>query len=102
VLPRLAGTIEIRQPVLTEQPEPPSSLRLTLVLINLAAADQLLPRLELYDENAELAAARRFGPEHYLPEANRRDELAPGVPVRPLLDLAPPPIPVAGFRVKLF
>lgn len=103
-LPRLAGTMEILQPALTEQAQNPASLRLTLALVNNAAVSQPLPliQLELYDAMNVLAAARRFGPEIYLPDRITGQDLVPSEVVRPMLDLEAPPTPASGFRVRLF
>jgi hypothetical protein len=103
-LPRLAGTLEILRPALTELEGPPAGLRLSLTLINKAAVGQRLPQLqlELYDEQGELTAARRFSPDEYLPDRAPARGLAPGETVRPMFDLETPPAPTAGFRVKLF
>ena len=103
-LPGLAGTMEILQPALTELDDTPRGLRLTLALVNNAAVSQRLPQLqvELYDAQGKLAAARRFGPELYLPERDADGGLAPSEVVRPSLDLEDPPTPASGFRVKLF
>lgn len=103
-LPRQAGTMEILQPALTEREEAPDGLRLTLTLVNKSDFSQRLPQLqlEIYDDDEGLAAARRFGPESYLPDRPGRLGLAPGEAVRPTLDMQPLPTPAAGFRVKLF
>lgn len=103
-LPRLTGTMDILQPALTELDEAPRGLRLTLALVNNAPVIQRLPQLqvELYDAEGELAAARRFGPELYLPDRAAGRGLAPSEVVRPSLDLEDPPAPASGFRVKLF
>jgi len=79
-------------------------LRLTLALVNNAIVSQRLPQLqvELYDAQGKLAAARRFGPELYLPDRDSGRGLAPSEVVRPSLDLEDPPTPASGFRVKLF
>lgn len=103
-LQRLAGTPEILQPTLSEREEPNGGLRLTMVLINKADIGQRLPQLqlELYDAQGDLTAARRFGPESYLPDKTPDAGLAPGESVRPTLDIAAPAAPVEGFRVKLY
>ena len=102
--PRLAGTLQIQGQALTERPEIPGRLRLSLVLVNKAAVSQGLPQLQLefYDENGELAAARRFEPENYLADADLGHWLDPGATIRAMLDLEQPLTPAAGFRVKLF
>lgn len=102
--PRLAGTMEILQPALAEQDAAHGGLRLTLALVNGAAISQPLPQLqlELYDAQGELAAARRFGPETYLPDRPPEKALAPSEVVRPILDIEDPSVPASGFRVKLF
>jgi predicted Zn finger-like uncharacterized protein len=103
-LPRQTGTIEILQHSMAERQQPPEGLRLRLVLINRADVSQRLPRLqlELYGESGELTAARRFRPEEYVPDRASERGLAPGETLRPVLDLKTPPLPAAGFRVKLF
>ena len=102
--PRQSGAMKILRPALTEREEPPDGLRLTLTLVNKSAVNQRLPQLqlEIYDQAGELAAARRFGPESYLPDRPRGQGLAPGELVRPVLNLENPPSPATGFRVKLF
>lgn len=103
-LQRLAGTLEIMQPTLSEREERAGGLHLTMVLINKADVSQRLPQLqlELYDTQGDLTAARRFGPESYLPDKAPGAGLGPGESVRPTLDLEAPAAPAAGFRVKLF
>jgi hypothetical protein len=102
-LPRLPGTMEILQPVMAEHPLDPGLLRLDLTLINRADFPQRLPvlQLELYDESATLAAARRFTPDQYLTDP-RPGGLGPGAASNLMIDLAmPEPVP-AGFRLRLF
>lgn len=102
--PRVAGAIEVRRPTLSEHSKVPGGLRLTLTLVNKTAVSQRLPQLqlELYDQLAKLAAARRFRPREYLPGARYLNGLAPGKAIRPVLDLGPPPASAYAFRVKLF
>lgn len=102
-LPRIAGTMEIRQPALGEHPQDPQALRLTLTLINRAPVTQRLPllQLELYDREEVLAAARRFSPDQYYPPELARQGIAPGAVAKVELDLALPATPPAGFRVRL-
>lgn len=103
-LPRIAGTVEIRQPALGEHPRDPQALRLTLTLINHAPVTQRLPllQLELYDREEVLTAARRFSPDQYFPPESARRGLAPSTAANIELDLALPATPPAGFRVRLF
>jgi hypothetical protein len=103
-LPLLADNLAILEPALSERGEAPDGLRVTLTLVNRAKTNQSLPQLqlELYDDEGELAAAGRFGPESYLSEEPPGKRLAPGESVRPTLDLEPPPMHADGFRIKLF
>jgi predicted Zn finger-like uncharacterized protein len=103
-LPRLAGTMDIIQPALTEQPNDHRELRLTLLLRNRASVAQRFPvlQLELYAEGGELTAARRFQPRQYMPPQAGQLGIAPGGTARVALDLATPQSAPASFRVKLF
>jgi hypothetical protein len=102
-LPRIPGTIEILQPTLGSHPLRPGSLRLMLTLINRAPRTQRYPilQLELYDERAELLAARRFTPDLYLLGSDRAG-LGAGLGANLTLNLAIPETPPAGFRLRLF
>lgn len=103
-LPLLAGTIQVRHPVLRPLGEDRAQLRLTLTLVNESDIVQRLPhlQLELYDSEGGLAAARRFAPHEYLAAADIDKGIAPGRAVRPTLDLAPLPVPATRFRVALY
>lgn len=103
-LPRIAASMSIRQPVLSEGEHAAGSLRLTLLVVNESEIVQRLPRLQLqlYDETGGLLGARRFEPQEYMPQAAERFGLAPGESIQPVLDLAALPTPATGFRVLLF
>jgi hypothetical protein len=102
-LPRLAGTIDIMEPVLSEDPEA-DSLRLNLTLVNHADQLQRLPvlQLELYDGVGNLEAAGRFSPQEYLPLGESTRGLAAGSAVNVALEIAAPAEAPSAFRVKLY
>jgi hypothetical protein len=102
-LPRLAGTVEILDPAMNEHPQDPAVLRLHLTLINRASVLQRLPLLdvELYDHEGGLTAHRRLVPALYQPN-NPAAGIAPGAALNLMLDIAAPPTPPSGFRLKLY
>jgi hypothetical protein len=102
-LPRLAGTLDIMEPVLSEDPDS-GSLRLNLTLVNHADQLQRLPvlQLELYDDVGNLEAAGRFSPQEYLPAVESSRGMAAGSALNLALEIAAPPRTPAGFRVKLY
>jgi predicted Zn finger-like uncharacterized protein len=102
-LPRLAGTMEILDPAMAEDPQEPGVLRLNLTLINRAQALQRLPllQLELYGADGTLAAVRRLTPALYRPDLPDA-AIEAGAALNLTLELAAPPTPPTGFRIKLF
>ncbi len=104
IFPHQVGAIEILHPALSEAPEDQALLRLNLSLINQSDFIQRLPQLqlELYSPGGELAAARRFPPEIYLPTSGPHTGIAPGMAKNVQLDLASPPTSVTGFKLKLY
>jgi predicted Zn finger-like uncharacterized protein len=103
-LPRVAGSMEILSPTLTERPGAPKALRLGLALRNTTAVAQRLPllQLELYDKDGELLAARRLPPDQYAAGKDARYGIAPGHAAQVELEMAPLDRPPSGFRVRLF
>mgnify|MGYP001821369335 CR=1 FL=1 len=103
-LPRYAGSVEILQPALSEHPLDPDVLRLALTLVSNSRQPQRAPdiQLELYDEQRMPIAARRFSPSDYLPAPAASPVLAAGRAMNVALEIASPPIPPAGFRIRLY
>lgn len=103
-LPRLAGTMEILQPVLAEHPARDGVLKLDLTLVNHSEQLQRPPvlELELYDGDGEMIAVRRFAPSEYMQESPPPDALDPGSAANVALLLTSPPTPPSGFRIRLY
>jgi hypothetical protein len=103
-LPRLTGTVEILAPALSESPLDDNSLRLDLTLVNNSDLLQRPPvlHLELYNENGDSIAARRFEPGEYLPAESPATELLPGSATNVALTIAATPEAPSGFRVRLY
>ncbi len=98
--PRLPGTLEMLEPTLT--PDPSSgALVLRLSVRNGSTLDQPPPLidLELFDEQGDLAAARRFLSADYAP--NGQPLMAPGETRDLSLAIARPQTETSGFKVRL-
>jgi hypothetical protein len=78
-------------------------LRLNLTLINRAQVLQRLPslQLELYGTDGTLAAVRRLTPALYGPDMPDA-AIGPGAALNVAVEIATPPVPPTGFRLKLF
>jgi predicted Zn finger-like uncharacterized protein len=103
-LPRVVGSMDILRPALGERPGDPSTLTLSLTLLNTTVMAQRLPllQLELYDKDGSLLAARRFDPDQYAAGKGARSGIAPGQTAKVALDIAALDRPPSGFRVRLF
>jgi len=102
-VPRMAGTLEILDPAVAQDPQDPGVLRLNLTLVNRARLLQRLPllQLELYGADGSLAALRRLPPALYRPEA-ADEPIGPEATVDLALELAAPAISPTGFRLRLY
>ena len=98
--PRLAGTLEVLEPTLTPDPDT-GALVLRLRVRNDAALDQPAPliELELYDQQGDLAARRRFTPAQYAPGSDPL--MTPGATLDARLAIAVPKAETSGFKVRL-
>ncbi|WP_295392306.1 zinc-ribbon and DUF3426 domain-containing protein [uncultured Thiodictyon sp.] len=104
--PRLPEALAVREPSLI--PDPTTGVPMLRLLIeNSAGLPQPAPliELELYNQQGDLTAARRFSPEEYAaagaPSAASADPIAPHEVRVVALALAPPPAEAAGFKVRL-
>lgn len=103
-VPRIAGSLEILPPVLSEHPLDDRILRLDLTLINRSEQLQRPPRLqlELFDSDGDLLAVRRFEPNEYLADASPMTVLPAGGATNIALELAALPEPAMNFRIQLY
>lgn len=98
--PRIPGTLAVFEPTLTPEPDA-RALVLRLSVRNDAALDQPPPliELELYDQQGDLAATRRFTPAQYAPGGDPL--IAPGETLDASLAIAMPESETSGFKVRL-
>lgn len=103
-LPRLAGTMEILQPVLSEHPLDDQVLRLDFTIVNHAEQIQRLPilQLELYDGDGEIMAAGRFTPDQYMKIPQRIPALPSGRAMNVAMEIATPSTTPTSFRIRLY
>jgi hypothetical protein len=103
-LPRIAGSMEILEPVLAEHALKPRVLKLDVTLLNHFEHLQRPPllHLELYDQDGNPMAVRRFAPDQYLDAGRSKTVLPVGSAINVAMEIASPPESPAGFRVKLY
>lgn len=98
--PRLPGSLEMLEPTLTPDPDS-GALVLRLSVRNGSILDQPPPLidLELFDQQGDLAAARRFPSADYAPDG--QPLMAPGETRNLSLAIARPKTETSGFKVRL-
>lgn len=95
-LPPSSATVSVLEPALTPDPAGAGALTLTVKLRNDAPAPQPTPalQLDLFDLAGDLAAARRIDPAGAPP-------LEPGETRTLRLSIAPPPVEISDFKVRV-